>query len=43
VSYWLLDVIERTGSANPEKIIKVWEGDTYEAVNGLVRMRACDH
>jgi branched-chain amino acid transport system substrate-binding protein len=42
--YWLLSVIERAGSTDPEKIIKVWEGDTYEYVNGHVaKMRACDH
>ncbi|MBW2092873.1 MAG: ABC transporter substrate-binding protein [Deltaproteobacteria bacterium] len=43
-TYWLLSVIERAGSTDPEKIIKVWEGDTYEDVNGTVyEMRACDH
>lgn len=42
--YWLLSVIERAGSTDPEKIIKVWEGDTYQFVNGKVmKMRACDH
>jgi hypothetical protein len=29
---------------DPEKIIKVWEGDRYKNVNGkIMRMRACDH
>lgn len=42
--YWLLSVIERAGSTDPEKIIKTWEGDSYEYVNGHVKtMRACDH
>ena len=42
--YWLLSVIERTQSTDPEKIIKVWEGDTYQYANGkVVKMRACDH
>jgi branched-chain amino acid transport system substrate-binding protein len=42
--YWLLSVIERAGSTDPEKIIKVWEGDTYQYVNGHVaKMRPCDH
>jgi ABC-type branched-subunit amino acid transport system substrate-binding protein len=42
--YWLLSVIERAGSVDPEKIIKVWEGDSYQYVNGqVVTMRACDH
>lgn len=43
-TYWLLSVIERAGSTDPEKIIKTWEGDTYTYVNGKVlTMRACDH
>jgi branched-chain amino acid transport system substrate-binding protein len=43
-TYWLLSVIERAGSTDPEKIIKTWEGDTYQYVNGkVVKMRACDH
>lgn len=43
-TYWLLSVIERAKSTDPEKIIKVWEGDTYQYPNGrLVKMRACDH
>ena len=42
--YWLLSVIERAKSTDPEKIIKVWEGDTYRFANGkIVKMRACDH
>ena len=43
-TYWLLSVIERAGSTDPEKIIKVWEGDTYKYQNGkIMKMRACDH
>ena len=43
-TYWLLSVIERAKSTDAEKIIKVWEGDTYRLVNGKVlKMRACDH
>ena len=43
-TYWLLSVIERAGSTDPEKIIKVFEGDSYEYINGKVmEMRACDH
>ena len=41
--YWLFDVIQRAGSTDPEKIIKVWEGDDYQAITGRLRMRACDH
>ncbi|MEW6188259.1 MAG: ABC transporter substrate-binding protein [Thermodesulfobacteriota bacterium] len=42
--YWLLSVIERAGSTDPEKIIKTWEGDSYQYINGHVKtMRTCDH
>ncbi|MBA4392390.1 MAG: branched-chain amino acid ABC transporter substrate-binding protein [Desulfobacca sp.] len=43
-TYWLLSVIERAASLDPEKIIKVWEGDTYQYANGkIMKMRPCDH
>jgi branched-chain amino acid transport system substrate-binding protein len=43
-TYWLLSVIERAGSTDPEKIIKVFEGDSYQFVNGkILKMRPCDH
>jgi ABC-type branched-subunit amino acid transport system substrate-binding protein len=43
-TYWLLSVIERAASTDPEKIIKIWEGDTYQYANGkVVQMRSCDH
>jgi len=43
-TYWLLSVMERAKSTDPEKIIGVWEDDTYKYVNGkIVKMRACDH
>jgi ABC-type branched-subunit amino acid transport system substrate-binding protein len=43
-TYWLLSVIERAGSTDPEKIIKTWEGDVYKYQNGkTMKMRACDH
>ena len=42
--YWLFSVIARAKSTDPEKIIKVWEGDTYQYANGhVLKMRACDH
>jgi ABC-type branched-subunit amino acid transport system substrate-binding protein len=42
--YWLLSVIERAKSTDPEKIIKVWEGDSYRFANGkVIKMRTCDH
>jgi ABC-type branched-subunit amino acid transport system substrate-binding protein len=43
-TYWLLNVIARAQSTDPEKIIKVWEGDSYRFTNGkVISMRACDH
>lgn len=43
-TYWLLSVIKRAKSTDPEKIIKVFEGDTYRYSNGkIMKMRACDH
>ena len=37
-------MIERAGSTDPEKIIKVWENDSYQLLNGKVlTMRSCDH
>jgi len=43
-TYWLLSVIERAGSTDPEKIIKVWEGDSYRMASGkVITMRAKDH
>lgn len=43
-TYWLLSVIARAQSTDPEKIVKVWEGDSYQYANGkVIKMRACDH
>jgi branched-chain amino acid transport system substrate-binding protein len=43
-TYWLLSVIERAKSTDPEKIINVFEGDTYQYSTGkIMKMRACDH
>ena len=42
--YWLLDVMERAGSTDPQKVIKVWEGDEWTGLIGeKLKMRACDH
>jgi len=41
--YWLLDVIQRAGSTDPEKIIQTWEGDEWNSIVGPLKMRACDH
>jgi branched-chain amino acid transport system substrate-binding protein len=40
---WLFDVVKRAGSTDSEKIIKAWEGATYNMPWGKVTMRACDH
>ena len=43
-TYWLLSVIERAGSLDPEKIIRTWEGDSYQYVSGkVISMRGVDH
>lgn len=43
-TYWLFSVVERAGSTDPEKIIKVFEGDKFQFTNGkLMEMRPCDH
>ena len=42
--YWLLSVLDRAGTTDPEKVIEVWEGDSYQQPNGeIVYMRAKDH
>jgi ABC-type branched-subunit amino acid transport system substrate-binding protein len=43
MTYWLIDVMERVGTTDAEKIIKTWENDEYKSLTGLVKMRACDH
>ena len=44
ITYWLMSVMERAKSTDPEKIVAIWENDTYRFVNGkVVKMRACDH
>ena len=44
VTYWFMDVIKRAGTTDPEKIIKLWENDSYEMVNGhSITMREKDH
>ena len=43
-TYWAMSVLERAGSTDPDKIIKVWENDSFEYINGnVVKMRSCDH
>ncbi len=40
---WLAAVIKKAGSTDAEKIIKAWEGMSYNMPWGKVTMRACDH
>lgn len=41
---WFLDVVEKTGSWNPEDWVNAFEGHTYvNSVFGPRQMRACDH
>lgn len=40
---WLAEVIKKAGSTNAKKIIKAWEGMSYQMPWGQVTMRACDH
>ena len=41
---WFLDVVEKTGSWNPEDWVNAFEGSTYaNSVFGPRQMRACDH
>lgn len=40
---WLGDVIKKAGGTDAEKIIKAWEGMTYNMPWGQVKMRECDH
>jgi hypothetical protein len=43
-TYWLFSVIERAKTTNADKIVQLWEGDTYRGADGKVlKMRACDH
>jgi len=43
-TYWLLNIIERAKTTNADKIVELWEGDTYLQANGkVIKMRACDH
>jgi ABC-type branched-subunit amino acid transport system substrate-binding protein len=43
-TYWLFNLMERVNSTNAEKIVQLWEGDTYRQANGkVIKMRACDH
>ena len=41
--YWIFDVMQRAGTTNSDKMIKVWEGDTYQSITGPLYMRPQDH
>ena len=40
---WLFDVIKKAGATDSAKIIKTWEGASYNMPWGKVTMRPCDH
>jgi hypothetical protein len=43
-TYWLFNLMERAKTTNAEKLVQLWEGDTYRMANGkVIKMRACDH
>ncbi|MFP3998255.1 MAG: ABC transporter substrate-binding protein [Desulfobacterales bacterium] len=42
-TYWLVDILEKAGTTDPEKIIETWEGYVYESIQGVRKMRADDH
>jgi hypothetical protein len=35
--------MQRAATTNSEKIIKTWEGDTYQSITGPLYMRPQDH
>jgi ABC-type Zn uptake system ZnuABC Zn-binding protein ZnuA len=43
VNYWLMSVLERAGSLDLDKITEVWEGDEFQTLAGVLKMRADDH
>ena len=43
-TYWVLNLMERAKTTNADKIVQLWEGDTYRQANGkVIKMRTCDH
>ncbi|MFH1138548.1 MAG: ABC transporter substrate-binding protein [Pseudomonadota bacterium] len=42
-AYWFLDVLQRAGGVDPEKVIKTWEGDRWSFFGRELYMRPCDH
>jgi len=41
--YFLAEAIKKAGSVEAEKVIKAWEGLSFDGLCGKVTMRACDH
>jgi len=42
-TYFLAEAIKKAGSIEADKVIKAWEGMSFEGLCGKVTMRACDH
>jgi branched-chain amino acid transport system substrate-binding protein len=40
--FWA-EAVKKAGSADPEKVIKAWEGLSFEGPAGIWYMRPCDH
>jgi ABC-type branched-subunit amino acid transport system substrate-binding protein len=41
--YFLAEAIKKAGSIDADKVIKAWEGMSFDGLCGKVTMRACDH
>jgi branched-chain amino acid transport system substrate-binding protein len=41
--YFLAEAIKKAGSIEADKVIKAWEGMSFDGICGKVTMRACDH
>jgi branched-chain amino acid transport system substrate-binding protein len=41
--YFLAEAIKKAGSLEADKVIKAWEGMSFDGLCGKVTMRACDH
>jgi ABC-type branched-subunit amino acid transport system substrate-binding protein len=41
--YWILDLIQRTGTTDTEKLVRAWEGDEFNFLGYKVRMDPCNH
>jgi ABC-type branched-subunit amino acid transport system substrate-binding protein len=40
---FMFEAIKKAGSVEADKVVKAWEGLSYEGLTGQISMRACDH